>query len=134
MEVGLGGRLDATNVKDQSLVSVITSLSKEHWQRLGPTLADIAGEKAGILKATCPGVIGQLPPEAKEVVQDKARELNIKLNWVKPARKICIAPNDDARWAEYKSVKYPLSSNRDAQDSMAREIAVDPMADTASFD
>lgn len=109
MEVGLGGRLDATNVKDQSLVSVITSLSKEHWQRLGPTLADIAGEKAGILKATCPGVIGQLPPEAKEVVQDKARELNIKLNWVKPARKICIAPNDDARWAEYKSVKYPLS-------------------------
>ena len=108
MEVGLGGRLDATNVKDQSLVSIITSLSKEHWQRLGPTLADIAGEKAGVLKANCPGVVGQLPVEAREVVEAKARELNIAVNWVKPAQEICIVSNEDARWAEYKSVKYPL--------------------------
>lgn len=108
MEVGLGGRLDATNVKDQSLVSVITSLSKEHWQRLGPTLADIAGEKAGVLKANCPGIVGQLPTEAREVVQEKARELDIALNWIQPAQEICITPHDDGRWAEYNSVKYPL--------------------------
>ena len=108
MEVGLGGRLDATNVKDQSLVSIITSLSREHWQRLGPTLADIAGEKAGVLKANCPGVVGQLPVEAREVAEAKARELNIAVNWVNPAQEICIASNDDARWAEYQSVKYPL--------------------------
>ncbi|MBD2713094.1 folylpolyglutamate synthase/dihydrofolate synthase family protein, partial [Limnospira platensis] len=71
IEVGLGGRLDATNVIDQPLVSVITSLSREHWQRLGPTLADIAREKAGILKRGCPAVVGPLPPEARKVVNDR---------------------------------------------------------------
>jgi dihydrofolate synthase/folylpolyglutamate synthase len=42
VEVGLGGRLDATNVCDRPLVTIITSISREHWQQLGPTLADIA--------------------------------------------------------------------------------------------
>ena len=55
IEVGLGGRLDATNVCSQPLVTIITSISREHWQHLGPTLADIAREKAGILKPNCPG-------------------------------------------------------------------------------
>ena len=72
VEVGLGGRLDATNVVDAPLVSVITSLSREHWQRLGPTLADIAGEKAGVLKAHCPAVVGPLPPDAEAVVLARA--------------------------------------------------------------
>ena len=107
MEVGLGGRLDATNVKDNALVSIITSLSREHWQRLGPTLADIAGEKAGVLKANCPGVIGQLTPEAREVVLDKAQELDISLNWVEPAQSIEM-PNSKVRWAKYGDIKYPL--------------------------
>lgn len=66
IEVGLGGRLDATNVCEQPLVSVITSLSREHWQRLGPTLADIAGEKAGVLKAQRPAVVGPLPPKLQQ--------------------------------------------------------------------
>ena len=72
IEVGLGGRLDATNVVDKPLVTAITSLSREHWQRLGPTLADIAGEKAGILKPQRPAVIGPLPPEAETVVLARA--------------------------------------------------------------
>lgn len=75
MEVGLGGRLDATNVCDHPLVSVITSISREHWQRLGPTLADIAWEKAGILKPNCPTVIGTLPPEAASVIHRRAAAL-----------------------------------------------------------
>ncbi len=53
VEVGLGGRLDATNVCDRPLATVIVSISRDHWQRLGNTLAKIAREKAGILK---PGV------------------------------------------------------------------------------
>jgi dihydrofolate synthase / folylpolyglutamate synthase len=68
IEVGLGGRLDATNVCDEVLVSVITSISLEHTDRLGDTLAKIAYEKAGILKEYCPAVIGQLPEEANTVV------------------------------------------------------------------
>lgn len=85
MEVGLGGRLDATNVCDRPLVSVIVSISREHWQRLGPTVADIAREKAGVLKANCPAIIGNLPPEAKAVVEQRINELNCPTVWVKAA-------------------------------------------------
>lgn len=79
IEVGLGGRLDATNVVDAPLVSVITSLSREHWQRLGPTLADIAREKAGVLKAGRPAVVGPLPSEADVVVVARATALGCPL-------------------------------------------------------
>jgi len=84
IEVGLGGRLDATNVVDTPLVAIITSLSREHWQRLGPTLADIAGEKAGVLKAQCPAVIGPLPPEAEAVVLARAAAVDCPV--IRPAR------------------------------------------------
>jgi dihydrofolate synthase/folylpolyglutamate synthase len=85
IEVGLGGRLDATNVCDRPLVSIITSLSREHWQRLGPTLANIAYEKAGILKPGCPAVIGQLPSEAKTVVDQRIAELGCTAVYPEPA-------------------------------------------------
>ncbi len=85
IEVGLGGRLDATNVCESPLVTIITSLSREHWQNLGPTLADIAREKAGILKPGCPAVVGQLPPEAKAVVEQRIKDLECPTVWVKPA-------------------------------------------------
>jgi dihydrofolate synthase / folylpolyglutamate synthase len=84
MEVGLGGRLDATNVCDRPLVSVITSLSREHWQRLGNTLAEITYEKAGILKAKCPAVIAPQPPEAEAVLKQRLVELNCPAIWAAP--------------------------------------------------
>lgn len=85
IETGLGGRLDATNVCETPLASVITSISLEHWQILGPTLADIAGEKAGILKSKCPAVIGELPESARIVVEKRIQELDGPATWVKPA-------------------------------------------------
>ncbi|MBF2078500.1 MAG: bifunctional folylpolyglutamate synthase/dihydrofolate synthase [Synechococcales cyanobacterium T60_A2020_003] len=85
IEVGLGGRLDATNVCDRPLVSVITSISREHWQRLGPTLGDIAYEKAGILKPACPAVIGVLPSDATQVVERRSREVDCPAVWVRPS-------------------------------------------------
>ena len=108
MEVGLGGRLDATNVKDSTLVSVITSLSREHWQRLGPTLADIAGEKAGVIKSKCPVIVGQLPSEAKKVVLTKAQELDAPITFVEPAREVRVAADHRVRWAKYRELEYPL--------------------------
>jgi dihydrofolate synthase / folylpolyglutamate synthase len=84
MEVGLGGRLDATNVCDRPLVSVITSLSREHWQRLGNTLAEITYEKAGILKANCPAVIAPQPAEAEAVLKQRLVELNCPAIWIDP--------------------------------------------------
>lgn len=104
IEVGLGGRLDATNVSDRPLVSVITSLSREHWQRLGPTLADITREKAGILKPGCPAVIAPQPPEAEAVLKHRITELGCPATWVQPATAI------DHNWAELTalSLRYPL--------------------------
>jgi dihydrofolate synthase/folylpolyglutamate synthase len=67
IEVGLGGRFDATNVVVPS-ASVITSIAADHEQQLGTTLAAIASEKAGIIKPGVPVVIGRLPPEARGVV------------------------------------------------------------------
>ncbi|HEY9770024.1 MAG TPA: folylpolyglutamate synthase/dihydrofolate synthase family protein [Coleofasciculaceae cyanobacterium] len=108
IEVGLGGRLDATNVKESSLVSVITSLSKEHWQRLGPTIADIAREKAGVIKPNCSVVVGKLPDAAKEVVISKAQELNAPITSIEPAQEISLAAPNNTRWAKYQDLKYPL--------------------------
>ncbi|MBC2594348.1 bifunctional folylpolyglutamate synthase/dihydrofolate synthase [Ruficoccus amylovorans] len=71
LETGLGGRLDATNVVDPE-VSVITSISLDHTDILGDTLAVIAGEKAGIIKPGRPVVIGCLPPEAEAVIREVA--------------------------------------------------------------
>ncbi len=111
MEVGLGGRLDATNVCHNPLVTVITSLSREHWQRLGPTLSDIAREKAGILKPDCPAVIGVLPPDAKAVVTARIAELHCPTVWVEPATRI---PGQE-RQAAYGGIEYSLPLLGDVQ-------------------
>ncbi|NEP85760.1 MAG: bifunctional folylpolyglutamate synthase/dihydrofolate synthase [Okeania sp. SIO2C2] len=116
VEVGLGGRLDATNVCQQPMVTVITSISWEHWQRLGPTLADIAGEKAGILKPGCPAVIGQLPPEAEKVVQKRVNDLECPVVWVKPAELLeGSRENDSLPMANYQGIEYPLPLLGDVQ-------------------
>jgi len=73
IEVGLGGRLDSTNVIDP-VVTAITSIDFDHQQYLGSTLADIAVEKAGIIKPGVPVVVGDLGPEAMAAVERIARE------------------------------------------------------------
>ena len=75
LEVGLGGRLDATNVIARPALGVITPISLDHTDKLGGTLAEIASEKAGILKPFVPAVVSRQPPEALEVVKGKARSL-----------------------------------------------------------
>lgn len=78
LEVGLGGRLDSTNVC-LPIVSVITSISFDHMQQLGSTLAAIAGEKAGIIKPGLPVVSGVVADEPREVIADVAREHGCRL-------------------------------------------------------
>jgi len=73
LEVGLGGRLDATNVVDPG-VTAITSIAFDHERHLGSTVAEIAFEKAGIIKPGVPVVIGELPPDAAAVIDRVARE------------------------------------------------------------
>jgi len=74
VEVGLGGRLDSTNVVDPA-VACVTTIELEHTEKLGTTLAAIAGEKAGIVKRGRPVVVGALAPEAEGVVLARAAAL-----------------------------------------------------------
>ena len=73
VEVGLGGRLDATNVLTP-LVSIITSIGLDHQQYLGSTLAEIACEKGGIIKPATPVVLGKLDQESRDVLYRRARD------------------------------------------------------------
>lgn len=82
LETGLGGRLDATNLCSPE-VCVITSIGLDHQEYLGPTLAAIAGEKAGILKPGVPVVVGQLPAEAEAVVVERARAVGAPVHFVR---------------------------------------------------
>lgn len=69
LEVGLGGRMDTTNVVARPAVTVITPVSLDHQDKLGETLAEIAAEKAGILKPGVVGIIARQDPEALDVIE-----------------------------------------------------------------
>ena len=76
LETGLGGRLDATNSYAHPILSIITSISLEHTEILGDTIAQIAGEKAGIIKSGIPVIYDANDPEAAAVITARARELD----------------------------------------------------------
>ena len=80
LEVGLGGRLDSTNVIETPLASVITPLSMDHMEFLGDTLTAIAGEKAAIIKRNVPVITAEQPPEAMAVIEAQARRLRAPLH------------------------------------------------------
>jgi len=79
LEVGLGGRLDATNVVPRPAATLITPVSIDHADKLGDTLARIAGEKAGILKRGIPAVISEQPEEALDVIRQAGRRVGAPL-------------------------------------------------------
>lgn len=79
LEVGLGGRLDTTNVVDQPALTIITPVSYDHPQFLGSTLSEIATEKAGILKQGVPCVVGPQTDEALDVIEQRAAQLGAPL-------------------------------------------------------
>jgi dihydrofolate synthase/folylpolyglutamate synthase len=97
-ETGMGGRLDATNIVTP-LASVITNVQFDHQQWLGPTLAQIAAEKAGIVKPGVPVVTGADAPEALDVIRRTAEERGCSLTVVTP---------EDARRAPWDRMKLPL--------------------------
>ncbi len=80
LEVGLGGRLDATNVIERPALSIITPVSLDHQTFLGTTVGEIAAEKAGILKPGIPAVIGPQSEEAREAIEAEAARLGAPLS------------------------------------------------------
>ncbi len=91
MEVGLGGRLDATNVSEPVL-SLVTSIARDHEEHLGTGLAAVAGEKAGILRRGAPAIAWTEDREVEAVLRDRARELGSELHLA--ARRVRIEPTD----------------------------------------
>jgi dihydrofolate synthase/folylpolyglutamate synthase len=79
LEVGLGGRLDATNVIENPKACCITSIGLDHQQYLGETIELIAREKAGILKRGVPAILGPMPPEARAAIETVAGEVKALL-------------------------------------------------------
>ncbi|MGA1867572.1 MAG: bifunctional folylpolyglutamate synthase/dihydrofolate synthase [bacterium] len=81
-ETGMGGRLDATNVIEKPLITIITNIELEHKAYLGDTIENIAFEKAGIIKLACPLICGEKKSQAYAVIKKKAAEHNAPLFWV----------------------------------------------------
>jgi dihydrofolate synthase/folylpolyglutamate synthase len=95
LEVGLGGRFDATNVIAHPAVTIITPVSLDHQHFLGDTIAAIAFEKAGILKSGAPAVVAAQAPEAEAVIEARARERGATLYREGPEWNVSRGPRGD---------------------------------------
>jgi dihydrofolate synthase / folylpolyglutamate synthase len=107
VEVGMGGRLDSTNVITPE-VSLITNISLDHQQWLGNTLPEIAAEKAGIIKPGVPIVISELQPEIQDVFQKFSRSADAPLH---PAYKNYTVTTHDSHWKIYRDGRHFLKIN-----------------------
>jgi dihydrofolate synthase/folylpolyglutamate synthase len=119
IEVGLGGRLDATNVIPPPRVVAITRIAYDHMAELGDTIALIAAEKAGIIKGGSTVVMGKLHPDARAVVEAKAAEVGAKVVEMASPEPIAGAP-----------LAYPrvalVGSNLAVAVTVARELGIPP--------
>ncbi|RLD41059.1 MAG: bifunctional folylpolyglutamate synthase/dihydrofolate synthase [Bacteroidetes bacterium] len=86
METGMGGRLDSTNMV-KSILSIITNISMDHTAFLGDTIEAIAGEKAGIIKAGVPILIGERQEKTTLVFENKAKEVGTEISWAEESER-----------------------------------------------
>jgi dihydrofolate synthase / folylpolyglutamate synthase len=101
LEVGLGGRLDATNVIERPLATVITPVSLDHAEHLGSTVGEIAAEKAGVLKADVPAIVAAQPREALAVIERQAARVKARIriageDWMATEERGRLVYQDDA--------------------------------------
>ncbi len=105
LETGLGGRLDATNIIEKNICSVITSISYDHTQFLGDTLSDIAYEKCGIIKENCPVVSIEQDDEAMSVIEKVSKEKKSDLTIVKKSDIAYTEFENDYQIFDYQDLK-----------------------------
>ncbi|MBE9483619.1 MAG: bifunctional folylpolyglutamate synthase/dihydrofolate synthase [Bacteroidetes bacterium] len=108
VETGMGGRLDSTNVLTP-LLSVITNIGYDHTQFLGDTLKKIAGEKAAIIKAGIPAIIGETQEEVKDVFIDRAKETGSPLSFADQGNYPGIEPCLAGEWQK-RNLKTALAA------------------------
>jgi len=116
IEVGMGGRLDSTNILEP-LLSVVTNISWDHTQFLGDTLPKIAAEKAGIIKSGIPAVIGEAEGEVAEVFRRRAREVGTTL-------REAFAEVDEAA---NEALQCPLAGSYQKKNVNTARVAVDEL-------
>ncbi|MBB5395672.1 folylpolyglutamate synthase/dihydrofolate synthase family protein [Mucilaginibacter sp. AK015] len=107
VEVGLGGRLDSTNVINP-LLSVITNIGWDHMNLLGDTLPKIAAEKAGIIKPSTPVIIGEYQPEVAEVFINKAKEVNAELVFASNVKEAVGSRESEVQSLDYMEIDAPF--------------------------
>ena len=105
IEVGLGGRLDCTNIITP-ILSIITNISFDHTQFLGNTLAEIAAEKAGIIKSNVPVVIGESHPETKTTFQHQADLTNSPILFAQEQQEVLSSETTEDNMRLYKTVHW----------------------------
>lgn len=105
IEVGMGGRLDCTNIITPVL-SIITNIGFDHMQFLGNTLEKIASEKAGIIKKGIPVVIGETKPETRKVFEDKAAEVDASIYFAEDEKPLVSWGTMDGGGFIYKTANY----------------------------
>lgn len=105
VEVGLGGRLDCTNIVTPVL-SIITNISFDHTQQLGSTLEAIATEKAGIIKKNIPVVIGEYTAETRKVFEQKAIEMNAPITFAQDDVAIKLCDNNCETGFDFETTSY----------------------------
>ena len=106
LETGLGGRFDATNVCEKNLFSIITSISKDHTERLGKTIKKIAFEKAGIIKKNCSVIISKSNKGFK-VIEEIANKVNSQIYLAD--KKIKVLFNNGTNYAVFNGKKHEFS-------------------------
>ena len=109
IETGMGGLMDATNVIQHPVLTIITSISYDHMAYLGDTLAEIAGQKAGIIKPHVPVILSENPQEAAAVVEEKARECDSPLIRVSPGDYEILFEDYDGSSFVWKDQEYRIS-------------------------
>jgi dihydrofolate synthase / folylpolyglutamate synthase len=121
VEVGLGGRLDATNVVHPAL-TVITPIDFDHQFFLGNTIESIAAEKAGILKPGVPAVVSHQSPEAMRVIESTAAALGVTITRTEQFE-ICDLQLD-ARGSTFSGVRCPLAGEHQVDNAVAAVLAL----------
>ncbi|MBD1387773.1 bifunctional folylpolyglutamate synthase/dihydrofolate synthase [Mucilaginibacter rigui] len=111
VEVGLGGRLDSTNVINP-LLSIITNIGWDHMNLLGDTLPKIAGEKAGIIKPSIPVIIGEYQPEVAEVFTNKAQQVNAPLVFASEVKSEVGSRESEVDSLQFLTLTVPATDSR----------------------
>jgi dihydrofolate synthase/folylpolyglutamate synthase len=137
LEIGLGGRLDATNAVDNAELSIIVSIDYDHTKSLGPTLTEIAGEKGGIIKEGKPVICGVRRQVPRQVLQKIAGERSAPFIDVLEESRLSTGndglPSIETARGDYEGLRLSLPGDHQWHNARCAIVALEKLADVAGF-